>query len=69
MADPNEEVEVALEVRARGTVRARMTRAKFDELFPEGGGTVDIDDVPNLDWDDVVNMMDFEVDDAEIEGG
>ncbi len=62
-------VRVKLELSARGTIEVEMTQEQFDERFPEGGRpTCDLDDIIQRNWSDVVENLDFEIDDAYVQG-
>ena len=66
MPEPTEEkIEVTLEVTARGQVRVYMTRQQYEDTFPEGETVnLNLEEVPGLDWDEMLNALDFEADDA-----
>lgn len=65
-ARDEEKVQVQIHVRASGSFVMEMTRAEFEERFPEDG-----EDMCELEefvtnWDDVVNELDFEIEDANL---
>ncbi len=66
--DPKEIVDVSLSVEVSGIVHVKMTREQYDETFPDGEGCgLDLDAVPNIDFDEALNMLNFEVEDAWVD--
>lgn len=69
MPDSDEKVWVALELNVSAyNVRVQMTRAEFDRLradLEENGGPIDFDDA-GLDYTDIINDLEVEIENAEI---
>lgn len=61
--DPSEKISVTLSIVAHGTMKVKMTRKEFEEKFPSNFTSIDADEV-NLDWYEMVQHLDFEIDDA-----
>jgi hypothetical protein len=61
----DDEVRVQLDVSARGFVYVEMTRAEFEERFPDGEAGCELDEIIT-DWTQLVDDLQFEIDDAYI---
>jgi hypothetical protein len=66
MSKPKEKaLDVSLRVTVHGTLQVQMSREELKELEARHPrGSMPLDDVPGVDWHDLVNALDFE---AEIE--
>lgn len=60
-------MRVQLMVEASGLVDVEMTEAQIAELEARGEDfPINLDDVPGVNMDDVLNQLDFEVDDFHV---
>lgn len=60
-------MRVQLMVEASGLVDVEMTEAQIAELEARGDDfPINLDDVPGINMDDVLNQIDFEVDDFHV---